>query len=258
VASETYSLKPGASTLGALQVKIPAIGDAGRETVAQLRPGKNKAELSMVADDRGDPGIRRPRTRGVVAALVIDPAGSVKQKTTTNKSIALTKAGIVAPVDGVPMTPAERVYLEMNTICSGFRISSGAVVDCEGGADLDIAIEDFKTSRFTLNASLGVADLGIVDPITADATGASFAANASLVLGHTYAVQMSGGRIGFVKFSASLTPRQLEAEAKRRFGLNGVRILRKLGGDTGSTGAGDTAGRISQDALMYFDMIFRP
>ncbi|MEO5937254.1 MAG: CARDB domain-containing protein, partial [Terriglobales bacterium] len=248
VATETYSLKPGASTLGGFQWKLD-LGDAYRETAA-MRPVRYKAEADAPVG-----GLRRPGQ--ITAQLVIDPGGAFKQRSTAYKSVALTKAGLSTPVDAMP-TAAERVYLEMNTICSGFRISSGAVVDCDAGADLDITIEDFKNSRFTLNAALGIADLGVVEPSRADAAGVLFNANAALVLGHTYAVQVSGGRVGYVKFSASLTPRQLAAQAKLRFGLNGVRILKKLGGDTGSTGAGDVAGRISADALMYFDMTFRP
>lgn len=249
VATETYSLKAGASTLGGFQWKLET-GDAARERPTQIRTAAFKGS-GVDGDGRG---IRRPG--GITAQLLIDPAGSHKQKTTGYKTVALTKAGIV-PVDAM-VAAAERVYLEMNTICSGFRISSGAVVDCDAGADLDITIEDFKSARFTLNAALGIADLGAVEPNRADASDAQFLANARLILGHTYAVQMSGGRVGYVKFSASLTPRQLAAEAKLRFGLNGVRILKKLGGDTGSTNAGDVAGRISADVLMYFDMTFRP
>ncbi len=250
VATETYSLKPGASTLGGFQWKL-APGDAAREPSAQLRPARYKSDGEV--EDFG--GARRPG--GITAQLIIDPRGAFKQKSTAYKTVALTKAGLSTPVDGM-RAAAERVYLEMNTICSGFRLSSGAVVDCDAGADLDITIEDFKSSRFVLNAALGVADIGVVEPNRAEAADAQFNANATLILGHTYAVQMSGGRVGYVKFSASLTPRQLAAEAKLRFGLNGVRILKKLGGDTGSTGAGDVAGRISADALMYFDMTFRP
>ncbi len=249
VATETYSLTPGASTLGGFQWKL-AQGDTTRDSSARLTRVRDQADVAGREFDGS------PRPAGITAQLIIDPAGSNKQKTANYKTVALTKAGI-APADGV-LAAAERVYLEMNTICSGFRLSSGAVVDCEAGADLDITIEDFKSSRFTLNATLGVADIGIVEPSRAAATGAQFNANATLILGHTYAVQMSGGRVGYVKFSASLTPRQLAAEAKLRFGLNGVRILKKLGGDTGSTNAGDVAGRISADALMYFDMTFRP
>ncbi|HUS20009.1 MAG TPA: CARDB domain-containing protein, partial [Terriglobales bacterium] len=256
LATETYSLKAGASTLGAFQVTIPASGDP-TTVEGKVRPARFQVDGSG-AEDVVEKDVRRPARNLLAAQLVIDPGGSVKQRSTSNKMVALTKAGLVSPADGLSSMPAERVYLEMNTVCSGFRMSSGAVVDCDGGADLDIAIEDFKSSGFSLNAALGVADLGIVDPNAADSTGARFNANASLVLGHTYAVQTTGGKIGYVKFSASLTPRQLEAEAKRRFGLNGVRILRKLGGDNGSTTAGDVSGRISQDALMYFDMTFRP
>jgi len=249
VATETYSLKPGASSLGGFQYALPA--DEQDVTPARFRPVNAARDEDMAERPMG-------RSRGINVQLAVDPAGTVKQKSATNKMVALTKGGLWTPADGAPPAAAERVYLEMNTICAGFRMTSGAVVDCQGGADLDIAIEDLKSGRFTLNAAIGIADLGQVEPAHADARGASFSANAVLVLGHTYAVQLTGGKVGYVKFANSLTPRQLAAEAKRRFGLNGVRILRKLGGDTGSTGAGDTAGRVSADALMYLDMTFRP
>lgn len=69
-------------------------------------------------------------------------------------------------------------------------------------------------------------------------------------------MQLSGNRVGYVRF-ANITPRQLEAEARRRFGALGARILKKLGSDTGATQAGDVSGHISADALLYFDMSFR-
>ncbi|HUQ50208.1 MAG TPA: CARDB domain-containing protein [Terriglobales bacterium] len=249
VATETYSVKAGGSTLGGFQWALPAIDNSDR-------PIRNN-RFNKVSGGDADPTEEVVTRRGdsISAQLVVDPTNSVKQKSTAFKQVALTKVGLGNPVDVVP---AERVYLEMSTICMGFRMTSGSVGDCEGGADLDISIEDFKTSRFALSAQIGVADIGVVEPNVASADSARFESRATLVLGHTYAVQMTGGKIGFVKFSASLTPRQLEAEARRRFGLNGVRILRKLGGDTGSTTVGDVAGKVSADALMYFDMTFRP
>ncbi|HUS18787.1 MAG TPA: hypothetical protein VMZ25_03995 [Terriglobales bacterium] len=129
--------------------------------------------------------------------------------------------------------------------------------DCEGGAELDISIEDFANLRFALTALYGVADLGMADVASANIAGVHFEARSPLTLGHTYAVQLSGNRVGFVRFSASLTPRQMEAEARKRFGGLAIRILRKLGTDTGATQVGDVSGRISAEALMYFDMSFR-
>jgi hypothetical protein len=183
----------------------------------------------------------------------------VPQKTTLNKTVALTKLGLSGQIDSGALVPLDRVYLEMSTICVGFRLSSGAAGNCEAGGDMDIMIDDFANSRYSINALNGIADLGMIDAATAKTAGANFSSRASLVLGHTYAVQLSSGKIGILKFSNSLTPRQLAAEANRKFGLNGIRIVKKLGFDsTGASQPGDVAGQISVDALMYFDITFRP
>jgi len=250
VATESYTLKAGASTLGGFQYQIPGDGADLSERPARRPSNKQGAELD------GDIPRGPARRSGVAVQLMVDPAATVKQKSTQNKVVVLAKGVLGAPLDVAP-SPVERVYLEMSTICAGFRPSSGVIGDCEGGAELDIAIEDLGNSRYAMNALYGVADLGNVEIATASASGAQFTSRLNLTLGHTYAVQLSADRVAYVRFSASLTPRQLAAEARRRFGANAIRILRKLGGDTGGVQAGDVSGNISADALMYFDMSFR-
>jgi hypothetical protein len=77
-----------------------------------------------------------------------------------------------------------------------------------------------------------------------------------LTVGHTYAVQLTGGKIGILFIERQLTPMQLAAEAKKRFGRSAIRIVSRLGGGTGPVGVGDVAGSAKIDALTYFELAF--
>jgi hypothetical protein len=182
----------------------------------------------------------------------------VPQATATFKAVQLSKMMLRGgPAETASVTPMDRVFLEVGTICVGFRLSSGSGSECEAGADVDLSIVDFANSRFELIAQLGVADLGAVNPGAASLAGVQFGSRASLIVGHTYAVQLSGNRVGLMTVVRQLTPMQLAAEAKRRFGRSAIRIVSRLGGTTGAVEAGDVSGVArGSDALTYFELAF--
>jgi hypothetical protein len=249
VASQNFDLAAGASTLGALQwvVKLPEIKidrpqRYSREGRGDSQPAPTDKENSSGRFD---------------AKLIVDPTNTVPEASTSYKAVQLSKLMLQggAAVSALA-TPMDRVFLEVGTICVSFRMSSGSAGECETGADLDISIVDFASSRFELISQFGIADLGAITPATANANGAQFSSRVSLSVGHTYAVQLTGGKIGILFIERQLTPMQLAAEAKKRFGRSAIRIVSRLGGGTGPVGVGDVAGSAKIDALTYFELAF--
>jgi hypothetical protein len=191
------------------------------------------------------------------AKLIIDPTNTVPEASTSYKAVQLRRMMLQGgPAVSAMATPMDRVFLQVDNICVSFRMSSGSAGECETGADLDISIVDFASSRFELISQFGIADLGPVSPATANANGVQFSSRASLIVGHTYAVELTGGKVGILFIQRQLTPMQLAAEAKKRFGQNAIRIVSRLGGGTGPVGAGDVAGSAKSDALTYFELAF--
>jgi len=146
--------------------------------------------------------------------------------------------------------------VEVASACVGLRVSSGSAGACEGG-DMDIVVEDVGSARYALKSISGIADLGIVDPAVADSSGAHFGQNVVPIAGHTYAVQLSGGKVAVFKISAILSPSQLAAIANKRFNRAGRGVVRGMGGDTGTTDVGDTSGKSSSNAIVYFDLMMK-
>ncbi|MCU1306393.1 MAG: hypothetical protein JWN45_1088 [Acidobacteriaceae bacterium] len=252
VASDKYDLNAGASTLGALQwvAKVP---DPNIQTD---RPGRGSRGGG--SSDVTPPA--PPSASHFDAKLVIDPAVTVPQASQTFKAVQLSKMMLRGgPAEPTTVIPMDRVFLEVGTICVGFRLTSGSGSECETGADVDLSIVDFASARFELIAQLGIADLGPVTAGAANLAGVQFGSRASLIVGHTYAVQLSGNKVGLMTIVRQLTPMQLAAEAQRRFGRGAIRIVSRLGGSTGAVVPGDVSGsttRGTSDALTYFELAF--
>ncbi|MBI2683421.1 MAG: hypothetical protein HYX26_09460 [Acidobacteriales bacterium] len=168
--------------------------------------------------------------------LVIDPAGTVKQKSTNFKTVALKGVQVVpteeVALDGVRPTPdgglgLQRVMVEVADTCVGLRVSSGSTAVCENG-DADLIVVDLGSACYELSTISGVADLGPVTASSANAKGAQFSSRVLLVAGHTYAVKLSSDRIGVFQVSQVLSPKQLEALEAQRFQRGGRRVTGKL------------------------------
>jgi hypothetical protein len=241
VATDTFDVGAGKTVLGALQwnnAKAPA---PTATPGALARPGRGVRDAVPSSQVLGN----------LQAAVVIDPRGTIKQKTALAKSAPLAHFSLR---DGTATTLTatlnqQRVVLELGEGgCAGLRFSLGA-----GGctnADVTVNVEDLAKGTYKLEANNGIADLGI--GVASTTSRANFAPHALGQNGHTYAVQLSGGRIGYLTVTAVRSPDQLSEAAKRIFKKPGARIIRKLGDTTGAPEP-----ETSKDARVYFDISYQ-
>ena len=86
--------------------------------------------------------------------------------------------------------------------CAGMRLSTGSIGPC-GTADLELTIADIAKGIYMLSADSGVTDLGAsfggVAPGSARASS-----ELAGVAGHSYSVQLSGGRTAVITIDSSL------------------------------------------------------
>src|SRR4051812_4548044 len=192
-----------------------------------MRGNRRNGDMSELAT--GDANIGARGDSGVPQRLdmriVIDPSNTIAEKSTLFKQAAVTqftlRPGVATELASSGVSGSlDRVMVEVASACVGLRVSSGSAGACEGG-DMDIVVEDVGSARYALKSISGIADLGIVDPAVADSSGAHFGQNVVPIAGHTYAVQLSGGKVAVFKISAILSPSQLAAIANKRFNRAG-------------------------------------
>jgi hypothetical protein len=276
VATDTFDVNANSSTLGGLEFSTatlarPLAGGGTRTALVReqrLQRGSSalgRGERSERVDAlEGGPALR-PVALGSVQ-LVIDPAGTVKQKSADFKSVALKGLQVLPSVevalDGLRPTPdgglgLQKVMVEVADACVGLRVASGATAMCENG-DADLMVEDLGAARYALNSIGGVADLGAVSAAAADVGSARFESRVLLVAGHSYAVKLSGDRVGVFQLTQVLSPKQWEALMAQKFQRGGRRITGKLGGDTQAPETGDVSGSANPKAIVYFELVLRP
>jgi hypothetical protein len=137
--------------------------------------------------------------------------------------------------------------------CGGLKFAFGAGT-CSGTTDLTFTVEDLAKASYKLESYNGVADLGIGNSSTANASYGSQAVGQN---GHTYAVQLNGGKPGIVTVTAVRNPEQLSEAAKRLFRQGkAIKVVQSLGGTTGAPDTGDTASGGSQP-MVYFDIVYQ-
>lgn len=244
VVSDTFSVPMGKSTLGALQWNNAQIPSATAPApAAMVRPGRGSV---------GNTSPAPPIATSLNAAIVIDPRQTITQKTSLAKSASLAHfslhdAGAVAAVFSATLNQ-QRVVLELGEGgCAGLRFNMGAG-GC-GTADVTVTVEDLAKGTYKLEAANGIADLGIGNSQYA---AANFSPSALGQNGHTYAVQLRGGKVGILTMTAVRNPDQLSEAAKRVFNKPGARVIRQLGN---SSGAPEPAS--AKESRVYFDISYQ-
>jgi len=252
VASDTFDVPAGKATLGGLEW-VNARISAGSALARPARAGRFGNDGNAAAD------APQPGARAVDAVLVIDPTHRVAQRSAVGKSIALRHLSLRSGDDGgLGASPRgfERALIEVpENACAGFRFSSGAASVC-GSADLEFVVEDLANGRYALSADAGIADLGPTAFASASASRAAYSSRALAVTGHTYAVQLSGGRTGLLSVQQIRSPKQLEARSRKTFNRTSRKIMRGMGGDTGPAETGDTAAAPDR-ATVFFQVLYR-
>ncbi|MGI9102043.1 MAG: FecR domain-containing protein [Terriglobales bacterium] len=263
VASDTFNVGAGRSTLGALNWdthSLPAGTGPSRITLAQARvPGR--------LSDRGNENVDIPETNRPLgrtqAMVVIDPQHTVKQLSTADKSAALAhfslRSGDATGSAGLSSTASsQHILLEVQEgACVGLRMNTGSAGPC-GSATVEMTVEEAVKGGYTLSALDGIADLGATTGAassrldSARLSAARYSSQLAAMTGHSYAVQLSGGRAGLLIINSIRNPNELSAQARALFRSNAVRILRGLGGSSGPAETGDVAGRGRSTAPTVF------
>jgi len=266
VATDTFDVKAGGSTLGGLTwaglaaaQNTAAIG-AGESImgVHEMRTAYRGREMS---GSRGGIGTMRAPSARLQIALVIDPGHSVPEKTALNKSVALNSLGAAVSVGTAPQNPvapltSQHLLLELSSSCMGLRIASGSAAPCDSG-NMNVSIDDLASSRFSLASIEGIADLGAVSLENASASGASFGSQVNLQAGHSYAVQLDNNNVAVFQVLRVVNPTQLSAAALKYFQQQAGRLVRSLGGTNGAMQKGDVSGHFEDAPLVYVDMVVR-
>ena len=211
-----------------------------------------------------DTAVDRHRPAGltrVAAVLVIDPQHTVAQKTALDKSAALphfSVRGADAGSAGLQSagginSAATRLLLEIQEgACAGLRLTTGGIGPC-GTADLELTIADVAKAAYTLSSEAGVADVGAA--FAAAALGsARFSAELAAVAGHSYAVQLSGGRTARISVDSIRNPNQLDAATRAVFRNSATLVLRNLGSDSGPSGPGELAGGLRGVSTVFVQL----
>ena len=254
VASDTFDVGAGRSALGGLQwnsSRSAGMPVAAGTRPAALRPARIGARTGggPLNDTGGGSGDRPAGLTRVSALLVIDPQHTVPQKTTLDKSAPLahfTMSSGPAQRDaagGVAAGPSQRVLLEIQEgACAGMRLSTGSVGPC-GTADLELTVADIAKGIYMLSADSGVADLGAAfGGVAPDSARAS--SELAGVAGHSYSVQLSGGRTAVITIDSIRNPGQLDAATRALFRNSAVLVMRSLGSASGAAATGDLAGGV--------------
>ena len=137
---------------------------------------------------------------------------------------------------------SQRILLEIQEgACAGLRLATGGIGPC-GSADVELTIADVAKGTYMLNTMTGIADLGATFA-GAPAVGAraGFSSELAGLAGHSYAVQVSGGRTALITIDSIRNPGQLDAATRAVFRNSAIRVMRGLGSDSGAAATGDVA-----------------
>ncbi len=258
VASDTFDVGAGRTALGGLQWNSASVPAAASTRPAAVRPGRlgGRGGNGPAMDTGGDTIERPVGLTRVSALLVIDPQHIVQQKTTLDKSAPLahfSMRGGDAAASGMAAGPSQRVLLEIQEgACAGMRLATGSVGPC-GTADLELTIADIAKGIYTLNSDSGVADMGVGSGGFAQGSARASSELAG-VAGHSYAVQLSGGRTAVITIDSIRNPRQLDAATRAIFRNSAVLVMRGLGSDSGPAAPGDLAGGMRGGATVFVQL----
>jgi hypothetical protein len=223
VASDTFDLKAGASSLGALHWRIGGT-------------------------------LPKPANGVPTAQLAVDPQHTMMEQSTTAKTAVLAHFTLPGIGGGGPLnsTSGKLAHLQVaEAACLGFRFASGAGVGC-GSADIELSVEDLANGKYVLNGRNGVADLGVGNTST---SSASYGSQALVVVGHTYAVQLPDKSVGLFTVQRVRNPQQLSQRSERVFGH--TKTL-SVGKGSGAAQTGDVSGGSGKhsETYVYFDVLY--
>ncbi|MGH9642265.1 MAG: hypothetical protein ACRD3Q_07545, partial [Terriglobales bacterium] len=248
VASDTFDVAAGHSTLGGLSwtVTAPAADTPVTRTAPARRIGR------METPDSAPAGGFTELTP-LQAAVVVDPAHSIQQATTADKSAAIAHLNLrpAQTVTGAAGS-TQRVLLELEDgACAGLRLSSGGFSPC-GNADLEISIADLAKSQLALDTLSGVSDVGSTFESSAGRS-ISYNQQAAGVAGHSYSVRLADGSTATVTIDAVRNPSELDAKARALFRANATLVLKNMGDSSGAAAPGDLTG-VNGHATVFVTM----
>jgi len=260
VASDTFDVPLGKTTLGALQwnnAQIPAAApppSTATGTTTPARPSRmsrSAVPSAPAATTSGSP------LATLNAAVVIDPRQTIPEKSAVAKSASLAHFSLHDAGAGAAVLSAtlnqQRVVLELGEGgCAGLRFRGGTG-GCGGGADVTVTVEDLAKGTYKLEAANGIADLGVGNARYMNASAnANFGMQAVAQSGHTYAVQLRGGNVGLFTVNTVRNPNQLSAAAQQVFRGPASRVVKKLGN---SSAAPET--QTATESKVYFDILYQ-
>jgi hypothetical protein len=261
VAQDTFDVAAGKTTLGAVQWNnakfVSASGAlAAARPTAGVATGRRAARMSRssMVNDAAAPAGGSPLS-AMNAMIVIDPRHTTQQKTAVAKTAPLAHFSLHDSMStassSTPMT-RQRAVLELaDGACAGLRFNMGAG-GCSGSADVTITVEDLAKGTYKLEASNGIADLGMGRSFGTN-SAASYSMSAVAQSGHTYAVQLRGGQVGFLTMSAVRNPNQLSEAAQRVFrGGPAAKVVSKLGASTAAPQP-----QAATESKVYFDIMYQ-
>lgn len=236
VATDTFDVRKGGTTLAGIE------WNSGEDARTQrfTRGGRGS---SMAAGSAGG-----------AAMLVVDPSGTVKQKSAQEKSAVLQHfalaTGAAAGTSGG--LGRQRVLLEVpEGECVGLRLDSGATTMC-GAADVEFTVGDLAGAVYMMSAPEGIASLGLVAADASPPAASHYAQEVAVMAGHTYAVQTRSGGVAMVTVEVIRNPQQTGARAAKVFGSGGRRGTPGLGSGSGAVETGDTSGTAPSSAAVQF------
>jgi hypothetical protein len=205
---------------------------------------------------------RMTNASGLIAALVIDPTRNSGASPASGKVARLPHFSLAgAASNGMPIQAGlggrQRARIQLTqTGCAGFSFNSGVTATCTG-SDVEFALEDAASGRFALSSNRGIADAGAeYNRTSAPATPSGTQVPA--VIGHSYAVQLSGGRIGILTLRAVSNPHRRAVLADRTFrGGAAAKAAARLGRGNGPVETGDVSGAATRgDVLAVIDVLY--
>ena len=259
VASDTFDVAAGRSALGGLQWNTAAASAATTPTrTAAVRPARSgrRGGNAAVADSAtGDTPAATVGMARLHAVLVVDPQHTVPQKTTLEKTVPLAHFAMRSPSDtAIAAGGSQRILLEIQEgACAGLRLATGGVGPC-GSADVELTIADVAKGTYMLNTVTGIADLGATFAGAPAVGGAGFSSELAGLAGHSYSVQVSGGRTALITIDSIRNPGQLDAATRAVFRNSAIRVMRGLGSDSGAAATGDVAGGIRGGPTVFVQL----
>ena len=231
VASDTFDVGPGKTVLAGLQW--------------------NNAQLPRWALVNG----------AVAASVVVDPARNTRAMIASGKTAPLTHfefagGGVAGGAPIQSLNGRQRALIELaESACTGFRFSSGAGGAC-ASSDIEISLDDAAAGRFSFTSTRGISDLGLGYNGSGIPAGAQYSPQTVALAGHSYAVQLDGGRVGVLTISAIHNPHQKSATANKVFHGRPTRVLRKMAPTGEPVDTGDVSGTAPSADAVVLDVLY--